>query len=197
MTEKGRACREIKSSEWGWWRASRDITFQFPHSCQQESSSRAGTGSSPWKSLQWYFLKSQRKTSSSEGSSGVCPENPVAWNSLEGSSLAESLIGDETKSKEVPKAVSFYKNAICKNQYVINGKPDDVTEGDLGRGGCLRLMSYQSESPKTRIGSLNLQEKEEQSDELLLLPFTRERLAQGHTASNMSRFGNSNPALSF
>lgn len=140
--------------------ASRDITFQFPHSRQQESGYRAGTGSSPWKSLQWYFLKSQRKTSSSEGSSGVCPKN-----SLEDSSLAESFSRDETKSEKVPKTVSLYKkktqNTICKNQYVINGKSDDETEGDLGQGVCLLLISYQSEGLKPRMYLLNLQENEE------------------------------------
>lgn len=75
--------------------AFRDITFQFPHSSQQESDCRAGTGSSPWKSLQWHFLKSERKTSSSEGSSGVCPKSPVA--SLKAPAWPESLIRDETK----------------------------------------------------------------------------------------------------
>lgn len=51
-----------------------DIAFQFPHAGLQASGYRAGTGSSPWKSLQWHFRKSRRKTSSSEGSSGFHPE---------------------------------------------------------------------------------------------------------------------------
>lgn len=59
---------------------------------------------------------------------------------------------------------SFFpqKKIICKNQYVVNGKPDDVIEEALGCNCCLPLAdfnSHYSENLKTGTNSLPSSEK--------------------------------------
>jgi hypothetical protein len=80
------------------------------HTLQQESGCWAGTGNSLWKSLQWHFLKSTRKSSSSEGSSALYPENSIAWSQCR---PGLRLTGDETKQQHKdPKVVSLYKTVM-------------------------------------------------------------------------------------
>lgn len=110
---KGKGMRAEKVTERGKGRAYKKVggmplgtLLSSFHTMQQESGCWAGTGNGLWKSLQWHFLTSTRKSSSSEGNSALYPKNSIAWSQCR---PGLRLTGDETEQHKVPKVVSLYK----------------------------------------------------------------------------------------